>query len=183
MTAVEDDIRSAIRSARIPSSVLSTTLPKEGENALRDYVLHRRYKRNSEYLGIYLYPSTLAVSAKARKAFFLVAKEMILSRVSVYCTTLSDLAKHLSYDYDDDDGIESADVLFIADFYEQGAPMPLDAKFSAMVRSWIRGRLEKGKGICLLADSSPNLIETWWPSSFRTIIEGYLEVFRIEAKR
>lgn len=163
----DDDIRQGLSAAGIPAVAMSTTLPKEGAPQLRQLIVEGVLRPPR---GVFLYPKSKTKASAARTLFYLVAKELFLSGVSVYCIPLSRLVSLLSnYDSEDENAAAMVDrvrAVFVLDFFEDGAPFPLQAWEAAKLRSWIRARVEAGVSVSFLSDSSPDRCGLWWPSSF-----------------
>ena len=163
----DDEIRHGLKTAGVPDSVFSTTLVKEGQDKLRQYIIDRVLSRK----GIWLYAKP-RLAASARKTFYLLAKELFLSGTTVCCIPLSRLADALNSDefFGEAVMVERVKAVFILDFYESGAGFPLDAYNASRVRTWIRSKIESGGVVSLLSDTTPDKCTDWWPTSFM----GYL---------
>lgn len=166
----DDEIRAGLRQAGVPDTVMRSTLVTEGLPELRSLIQDGTLRRS----GIFVFCENSRKYPAARKAFFLIAKELFLTGTTVCCLSLSKLAEAIQSD--DMVGytslIEEVRCVMILDFYEEGAPMPLDAAVANRVRSWIRSAIERGIPVSFLADARLEACGKWWPGSFLGIIES-----------
>jgi len=170
-----------MKAAGVPDAALMTTLPLEGCPDIRTFIREAGYRSASGYHGVYIHPKKVTDAGKARKVFHVIAKEMILHRESVYCISLDRLVEGLSSDYDSTaiDRAESATTLFLADFYERGAPFPLAPWQAGVVRSWIRSKFENGGAVSLLGDGPMREAVAWWPPAFLGFLSENMHTFVI----
>lgn len=170
-----NEIKMGLRMAGVASFADYTTLAKENETELRQMVTERQLVKKSGTTGIALSPKHAKDAAKVRKIFFLVAKELFLSGHTVLCASLSDVIALLKSEDITQQSVllDTAEMLFILDFYEDGAPFPAEAAEAAMVRTLVRQRLDKNLGISVLSDAPLSKAHTWWPLSFLGIIEEH----------
>jgi len=169
MTLTKDEeIRTGLKSSGVPEATFYTTLVLENASDLRELIVSRSLLRKGAAKGVYVYPKAKANTTRARKLFYLVAKEMFLTGTTVFCVSLTRLVELLnSEDYfGDAASIDKVRVVFLLDFYEEGAPSPLTPSDAAKVRTWVRQRFEEGNAVSLLSDSPLDRCAPWWPVSF-----------------
>lgn len=159
----DEEIRLGLRNAGVPEYAFSTTLVKENQSKLREFITERILTKK----GLFLY-SKPKLAAQARKSFYLVAKELFLSGTTVCCIPLSRLVEALNAeDYSGDAVmIDKVRSVFLLDFYEGGTGFPLNAYDAAKVRSWIRSKIEGGGMVSMLSDTTLDKCSDWWPASF-----------------
>ena len=174
----DDEIRIGLKNAGIPETVFSTTLQKEGATTLREYVKEGSLLRPRSTSGIFLYPSKKDAATHARKLFYLFAKELFLSGVTVCCLPLSRLLDAINSDELVGEAIrvEQVRMVFVLDFYEDGAPFPFSPTDAAKLRSWVRARFEAGNAVSFLSDATIDRCSLWWPSSFLGFISDNVVV-------
>lgn len=162
------EIRAGLKNSGIPELAFSTTLALEGATELRRLITGKEFIRPSSTRGLYLYPSAPSKAAQARKQFYLTAKELFLSGVSVYCIPLSRLLGAITTDDMDDEAyrVEQVRMVFILDFYEAGAGCPLSTKEAARLRYWVRDRFESRDAVSFLSDTPVDRCAEWYPESF-----------------
>lgn len=152
----------------IPAFVIPTTLPKEGHPEIREMIQSGAYRHNGEMYGFYLFTQRDTSVTKARRVFYLIAKELFLSGVKVYCVSLSDLID--AFNAEEYNGhayaCDNVDMVLLTDFYESGAPNPMTPQDSSRLRAWMRNRFEEGKAVSLLSDAPLDRCDGWWPASF-----------------
>lgn len=165
----------------VPNAAISTTLPKEGQNELREFVEKRRYREGGTYRGVYVYNLRPAEAVKARRVFLTAAKEMLLSGAACYVLSLSRLVEAINNEEEDNDWhrINEADIVFVTDFYEHGCNSPMDSWQATRVRHWVKDKIEEGKGVSLLADVRP-MGAAWWPPSFLAFIQSHVVEFEVK---
>ena len=174
------EIQRGLRMAGTPDYVDTTTLLKEGAVELRGMVSGGVLAKPKSSVGLYLYPAKPSAYSRARTLFYLVAKELFLSGSTVYCIPLSRLYDSLHSDdiTPESTMLSQARFIFVTDFYEEGAPCPLQPHEASRVRAWIREKYEKGGAVSLLSDKPPEACTLWWPTAFigfltsHTIVRG-----------
>jgi hypothetical protein len=166
--ATDEEIKRGLKASGVPESVFSTTLPREHAEELREMIVTKTLVSFSEARGVYIYPKTKTNTVQARRIFYLVAKELYLSGVTVACLSLSRLVELLnSEDYVGEAvRVDRVRVVFLLDFYEEGAPFPLSPQDAAKVRAWVRSRFESGAAVSFLSDAPVDRCSAWWPVSF-----------------
>lgn len=164
----DEEIRAGLRGAGVPEMVFGTTLLKEDAPELRALVVDHVLVRSSSARGLYIYPKNRNSVSQARRLFYLVAKELFLSGTTVCCLPLTRLAEALVSDEVSGEAakIERVRMVFVLDFYEEGAGFPFDAQNAARLRAWVRRRFEAGGAVCFLSDAATDRCTTWWPPSF-----------------
>ena len=172
------DIKKQLTEMGVPAYVHRTTLLKEGREDLREWIKTESYENEAEVrrVGVSMYPGAKCKVSYLRTVFYLLAKELCLSGLNVRCASLSDLALmeeagelHLLY------GLE---FLFITDFYEEGAAMPLLPEMAMHIRTLIRTVIENGNAVCTLSDVDLKSCD-WWPPNILSLLEERNEVLRI----
>lgn len=178
----DDEIRQGLRNAGVPEMVFGTTLLREEAPELRELITSQSLVRPSSARGLFLYPKAKGTTGKARKLFYLVAKELFLSGVTVFCIPLTRLMETLT-SFDDINGdasrLERVRVVFILDFYEEGAGFPFSTQDAARLRAWVRQRFEAGNAVSFLSDSAPERSLPWWPQSFMGFIHDHTAVHAV----
>jgi len=164
----DDEIRLSLRNSGVPELVFSTTLAKEEAPELRALITGGALVRPASASGIYLYPKTRTSTVRARKLFYLVAKELLLSGVTICCLPLSRLMEALNADdfVGEAARVERVRMVFLLDFYEEGAGFPFSPSDAARLRAWVRHRFEAGNAVSFLSDSAIDRCIPWWPQSF-----------------
>jgi hypothetical protein len=171
----DEEILLGLRSAGVPLKVCATTLVKEEALDLRVLVEGKALIRDEDASGIYMHPrlKTTELFGRARKLFYLVAKELFLSGHTVYCIPMFKLMETLKGDGSEDaeSRIERVRMVFVLDFYEDGAPCPYSPQDASRLRAWTRQRFEDGKAVSFLSDSNADGCTSWWPLSFTGFIK------------
>jgi len=165
-------IAAGLRQSGVPEFVFTTTLVKESQPELREMIATSAYRHNGQLYGFYLFTQRTTSVTMARRVFYLIAKELFLSGVTVYCTSLADLNDTLGDgEYTSASaGVHSAEVVFVTDFYEDGSACPLDPAEASRVRAWVRSKFERGQAVSFLGDMPLDRCSAWWPSSFLRFI-------------
>ena len=177
-----DDIKNSILSSGIPSLAIATTLPKEGADVLRKWVQERQFdKAEGGSIGAFLHPRIPSATNQTRRVFHVLAKEMVLSGVSVYSLPLERLVTGMTADYDNEDfeRADVADVTFVTDFYERGASFPLQPWQAGAFRSWAKRKIENEKTVCLLSEGIWKEAQAWWTPSFLGFLQASMQTFAI----
>lgn len=187
--------RSLLESCNVPSYIYNTSLPKEGAQSLREWVESAQYVTDTSYVGLSLFPKHIRDYPKTRRVFHTLAKEVCLhSKGQAVCITLLTLNNILFADKVTENQDEyvararTAPMLFISDFYENGAPPPFSPYQSVVIRDFLKTAADNGTGIFTLSDArvftetarnrAANAACEWWPSSTlqliskRTIAKG-----------
>ena len=180
----KSEIDQMLVSCGIPDNAIKTTLPRMGQTAIREYVAQRRFETEAGLQGTYLYSRRPSDAIKARLAFHVLAKEMLLSGVSCYVMSLTRLVAALSDDEDEMDDRDyhratDAKVLFVTDFYEHGAAFPVSPWQAARVRNWIKDKYETGGAVSLLGDAALMQASSWWPGSFLSFLQSSVREFEV----
>lgn len=164
----DEEICAGLKASGVPELTFRTTLKLEGALELRALLDEKALVRPTSARGLYLYPKNRASTAHARKLFYLVAKELFLSGVTVCCLPLTRLVEALNAeDLSGEAGrIDRVRMVFVLDFYEEGAGFPFQQADAAKLRAWVRHRYEAGSAVSFLSDSQLPRCEPWWPQSF-----------------
>lgn len=177
----DEEIRLGLKSAGIPATIFGTTLSKEDAMPLRGMVTDGSLVKASTATGLYVYPKTRTASMRARRLFYLAAKEMFLSGVTVCCIPAFRLAEALNAEEYVGEAamIDKVRMVFVLDFYEDGAPFPFTAYDAARMRHWVRQRYEAGSAVSFLSDSPLDRGATWWPASFLGFIGDHTVAYPV----
>lgn len=167
----DEEIRTGLRAAGIPESVFKKSLKTEGAEPLRDMITSGALIRGpKETTGVFIHPSRRAVpeATKARVVTYLLAKELFLSGITVYCIPLIRLMDNLRGSDFTQEGhmLEKVRMVVVTDFFEEGAPFPFTAAEAGHLRLWVRSRFEEGKGVSFLSDTPMERTGAWWPVGF-----------------
>lgn len=164
----DEEIRSGLRNAGVPEFVFGTTLLKENAPTLRAMVEAKELVRPTSARGVYMHPAKPAQITQARKLFYLTAKELFLTGVTVCCIPLSRLMEALSTDdfVGEASRVERVRMVMVLDFYEDGAAFPFTPAEAAKLRAWVRNRFEAGNAVSFLSDVPLSRCSAWWPQSF-----------------
>lgn len=179
----DEDIRKGLRNAGITELVFGTTLLRENAPDLRELIANDGLVRQGSSKGLYLYPKVKTAVAQTRKLFYLVAKELFLYGVPVYVIPLTRLVDAINSEdiYPEAAKVESVSMVFVLDFYEEGAGFPFSTQDAARVRSWVRARFESGKAVSFLSDCGIDRCTAWWPQSFMGFITDNVVVQAVAA--
>lgn len=164
----DEEIRQGLRNSGVPEMVFGTTLEKENALPLRALIADKTLVRAATARGLYMYPKTKSGIAQTRKLFYLVAKELFLSGTTVCCIPLSRLMEALNADdlVGEAARVERVRMVFVLDFYEEGAGFPFTPSDAARLRAWVRRRFETGNAVSFLSDTPLDRCTPWWPQSF-----------------
>ena len=174
-----EQIKESLRYAGIPREVFSTTLMLQGLDAMRGFVVSKAYEQ-SKVICVHKEAShLLEYSTKLDLAFYLLAKEMVLAGVSVYCCSLAEV--HSAFFDIDMPGAEDTAVrlreedtfIGIRGFHDFGGNVTpfLTPKEVAFIGSWIIRKQQADAGGVILQTALPLMdCEAWWPTS----LLGYL---------
>lgn len=164
------ELKAALKRAGIPSSYITTTLPREGHQELRSWIDNEVFIHEAGIKGVTFISATPATFSKARRVFFVFAKEMVISGYSVVVHDMVSVlelsqtpvvsAKNLRSGYD---------FIFIPDFAEGGASAPFDGETALKVRTFLRKLIDYGVGICTLSDR-PQAAGQWYPDSLLALM-------------
>lgn len=168
----DEEIKAGLKDAGVPEYVIGTTLLKENQPTLREAVASGALSRLTKMTGVFIYPAKRNSPMQSRTAFYLVAKELFLSGTSVVCLPLSRLVEALTTDEMtlEANKVDQVRMVFVLDFYEDGAHFPLSPGDAARVRTWVRKMFESGRGVSFLSDSPLERSNAWWPQSFTGFI-------------
>lgn len=176
-------IKAKLRAAGIPREALPTTLAMEGLPELREFVVDRAF--DTTRLS-YIYPSATADANKATLAFYLCAKEMILSGQNVFCCSLVDIHTALWGDSDEaaalESSLSSAGYIAIRHFHDAGgrtAPFMTPYE-TAYFNSWLLRKYQAGVGFMLLGGAPIMEAIDWWPASFLGYIRARAAIFSVK---
>lgn len=170
----DTEIKQGLASAGIPKSAWTTTLPKLGQEALRQAVRDKVFFADDPR-GAWIHASPKHAN-HARQVFYTLAKEMFLTGTPVHCISLLPFSRMLSDDGEIPETIERCKMLFLLDFYEEGCARPYDDDTAARLRYWIRARFEEGKAVSFLSDSKVAFAE-WWPAAMLNFLEARVTEF------
>lgn len=164
----DEEIRAGLKNAGVPEFVFGTTLLKENAPALREMVETKTLVRPTSARGVFIHPAKPAQITQARKLFYLTAKELFLTGVTVCCIPLSRLMEALTTDdfVGEASRVERVRMVLILDFYEEGAAFPFNPSEAARLRTWVRKRFEAGNAVSFLSDVPLSRCSAWWPQSF-----------------
>lgn len=159
-----------MNAAGVPMEARTTTTAKEGMVEIRAYVQGRMHQ---EKPALYIRPKSSRSGAnlpRAELGFYLAAKEMILSGLSVAIADLVELRDIVRGNSDDDAKIAQvmrADIVAIRYFYNAGGNTPcfMSPDDVAYLASWIDKRMYAGEPLILLSADLPIAAEAWWPQS------------------
>lgn len=170
----DEEIRQGLRAAGVPEGVFKKTLKTENAEPLREMITSGAFVRDGATTGIFLHPSKRTEAARARTIFYLLAKEMFLSGTTVYCIPVIRLLEAMNgTDHTMESMmLEKVRMVFITDFYEEGAPFPFSAQDAGRLRLWVRSRFEEGKGVSFLSDTPLARAGSWWSEGFLGFIGG-----------
>lgn len=170
--AQQDPIVKALDDAGVPPFVHGLTLLSEGYDTLRGNVKAGRVG------NLIVYPQGKA-HVKARKAFYLYAKELFLSGICVHCVSLYNLGMALKGDHPNLlENIRGAEHLFVADFFNKGVA-PSEAAGARAVAAYLLKRFERELKISVFADTSPQTWHAWWPASLVAALEENATVLSV----
>jgi len=173
-----EQIKAQLRNAGVPREAFNTTLVKEDMADLRAYVTERT-PDSKRILYLHQAPSrTSQYSDKAELAFFLLAKELVLSGESVFCCDLVDVHTALFKENEEAYAIaprlydSNSGFIAIRHFHDKGGKVEqfMTPYESAYFASWLIRRYQDGVGFILLGGSPIMEAVDWWPASFL----GYL---------
>lgn len=175
-----DAVKKSILSVGIPASAMQTTLVREGQQALRDSVIERT--ENPSTKGYALYPSSAGAVYKTRSVFYALAKECFLSRVGVQVVSLVSLLNAITNDEYSNlyQTVSSAQMLFVTDFFEHGAPVPFSGSEGARLRAFLKAYMERGGVVGVLVDKPLASCKDWYPVSFLELLSSHTDTFAIE---
>lgn len=178
----DDAIRQGLQAAGVPVQVYGTTLAKEGAQDLREMVIAKRFCDPKKPEGAFVYPERRALASQARKIFGLMAKEMYLSGASVcWLHTAAFLDSVHGDDHDPMEKANSAQAIFLVDFYESGAKFPFTAVEATKMRYWIRRKFEAGATVSFFSDTAFDKLTDWWSPSFLEFVRGYTIDYVVKA--
>lgn len=174
-------LKQSLLAIGLPVSVLHTTLPLEGQTSLREALVSRTTGGWTDRTGFMVYPSASSLSGKARTAFYTLAKECFLARKEVYVVSLSRMVDALVTDNYESTyrSMQAADMLFIVDFFEYGAPVPFSGVEGARLRAYIKNRIDAGKPVSLLSDKTLPSCKEWYPMSFLDLLSEHTTTYAI----
>lgn len=177
----DEEIKQGLKASGVPESVFSTTLPREGAEDLRELIVTHALVQTTSAKGVFVYNKSKTSAVQARKVFYLIAKEMYLSGTTVGCLPLSRLVEFLNADdyVGEAARIDRVRVVFLLDFYEEGASFPLSPQDAARVRAWVRSRFESGGAVSFLSDAPVDRCSGWWPMSFLGFINENAFVYAV----
>jgi hypothetical protein len=166
--ANDKSILAGLKQSGIPEFVYTTTLVKEGKADIREVIASKGYQHNGQLYGFYVFTQRNSSVTKARRVFYLIAKEMFLSGVTVYCVSMPNLVAALNAnDYSvAANAIDNVQMVFVTDFFEDDAICPLSPGDAGRVRSWVRDKFEVGGAVSFLSDASLERCGAWWSNAF-----------------
>lgn len=168
------EIRQGLKMAGVPEGVFKKTLVSEDAKPLRDMITNGALLRTDGTTGLFVHPSKRLESAKARTVFYLAAKEMFLSGNTVYCIPVIRLLEVMNATDHSHEAmmLDRVRMVFVTDFYEEGAPFPFTPADAGRLRLWVRTRFEEGKGVSFLSDTPMARAAAWWTEGFLGFIGG-----------
>lgn len=165
--------------AGISTEAIATTLLRENQPALREWIVNREWNASPatsqmiKYRGLYVCPALFsdAMRIKSELVFQVAAKEMLREGASVYYTSLTDLGAYLMRS-DSHDGnlatseIDTADIVFISRFYCGDDPhfIAPSGETRECITAWALRRYKTGKALAVSASSGIAHAEKWWSS-------------------
>lgn len=177
----DEEIRAGLLGSGVPDMVLRTTLCKEGAHDLRG-IVSGKVLDGQEARGLYVYPKNKNSVMRARRLFYLTAKELFLSGTTVCCLPLTRLMSAITTEdfVGEASRVERVRMVFATDFYEEGAGFPFSTHDSAKLRAWVRQKFELGSAVCFLADADLDHCTSWWPQSFTGFIADHSLVYQVQ---
>jgi len=170
-----DQFVSLFNDANISHDARATTLPRLGQDDIREYVRTRLWEtEGSAVVSIVQRPKNAKVSySELRCVFHTLAKEILLSHHSVFVTSLSNLIAAIDHAQfrDADVWLDEYQHLFVTNFFTADDECPLDATQRQRVRDFIESRIDAGvythvqlTGINDRAvhNGAPWYGESWW---------------------
>lgn len=183
----DEAIRARLRAAGIPREAFATTLAKAGYSSLREYVANRVYSVTQiAYLFPKPSPRSTEYNENPELAFYLLAKELLLSGLEVHCCDLIDVRTALLSDSEDGGDLlsvlEAADVVAIRGFHDKGGRCePFLTPFdSAYVASWLIRMHRNGTVLVLLGAAPLMEAKDWWPTSLLGYIRSRSILFEVK---
>lgn len=170
------DIEKQLRASGIKRIADNTTLPREGQQHLRDWIVEwDRGDNKDSWDGLYLFPANAGVAyPKVDLIFNLVAKEIVLSRRSVMIFDVVELA-----DFCKDNVAFATDFIFINPFALERTALPIDARETQIVMTKLLRALDEGKGLVLAGDLRWKSIDCW-PSYFMQMLDARVHDYKVQ---
>lgn len=89
------DIKAKMRQANIPVYAEKTTLPKAGQQALRELISKREFETEDGFISYIVNAGDKMYGIEVAEVVALMAKELVLSGIPAYHVTVTSLAKEL----------------------------------------------------------------------------------------
>lgn len=181
------DVGRGMEACGVSRAAIASSLASEGHTEMREFVMEGLYEVDPDYdtfTCINVYGQKNTDPSALRLAFNLLAKELHLSRAEVRVMDLQTLIGILRGDNERwvQADLMALDMLFVTDFYEDGAPYPLDAYDSMLLRAFIRRFVEECSGFCSMTDIPLVKCTKWYPQNFLTYLANKSIQFKVGAE-
>lgn len=147
--------------SNIPASVMATTLPNEGMDALRVTVAKKEF-RTANGLKSYFIDAPSANQKSLNRAAFIAAvfaKELVLSNVAVFFTPLAGLFREMNdavfWDEEKSRLPKRGDGYVVIPDFDNEAAIPSSAQW-AEVQDWLIQHVNRGGGLVLGVSQNTN---------------------------
>lgn len=174
----------ALEASGVSRDALASTLPTQGLVEMREMVTEELFldEDTNTYLSINVHGQKTTSPKRLRLAFNLLAKELGLARATFRIMSFKDFSDVVCSRHDryTTSNLMDLDMLFVLDFYEEGAVFPLDAYDSMLVRAFVRRFMEEGCGFCTHTDIPLLKATKWWPQNFLGLIDEYSNHFLVK---
>lgn len=182
-----DQFVALFNDANISHDARATTLPRLGQDELREYVSARLWEtEGSAVVSIVQRPKNAKVSyAELRCAFHTLAKEILLSHDTGYVTSLSNLVAAIDHAQfrDADVWLDEYQHLFVMNFFTADDECPLDATQRQRVRDFMESRIDAGVYTHVLltgiADKHTHSGAPWYGQSWWNWLQERTTTFKI----
>ncbi len=175
-------IKQGLEISGVPPIVYKTTLVLEGHQKLRDMILvNQFFNDDAETKGFFVYGSS---PTNTRKIFYLIAKELFLSGMSVYCISLLNLMEELDSQEITKvtNSVDQSKCIFILDFFEDDAAFPFTPLQAWKLRAWVKDKFNKTGMVCFLSDVRLIKCVDWWPKQFLTYLRENIIEYEVIVK-
>lgn len=166
----------ALQSCGVTRAAIATTLKSEGHLKMRELVEQELYVEDEteNWICINVYATKATDPVRHRLAFNLLAKELHLSRAEIRIMALKDLVDIVKGESErfTVDALMGLEMLFVTDFYEDGAPFPLDPYDAMLVRAFVKKFVEEDLGFCTMTELPLNKCTKWWPQNFLALLDN-----------
>jgi hypothetical protein len=174
----------ALESSGVSRDAIMNTLELAGFPEMREMVVQELYfdEDDPHYLSINVHGQKGTSPKHLRMVFNLLAKEISLNRGVVRVVSFKDFSDAVCGrgERHTPDSLMELDMLFVLDFYEDGAPFPLGAFDAMLVRAFVRRFMEEGLGFCTHTDIPLLKTTKWWPQNFLSLIDEYSTQFLVK---